>query len=231
MPYTAFTSRPKAGQVTARLIVRRVKRLTPTSAPAGQGELLPPYRYHAVFTDLPLPMLAAEAVHRDHAIVEQVIADLKDSALAHLPSGVCTANTAWTVLAAMAFNLVRAAGVLASKRHARARTGTIRRHLIAVPARLARSARRLHLHLPEHWPWRDAWTALFTTATHHPPQRPDHPAQPARDHETTNQNMTTPAPAGDPHTPEHAPPPLAADQPHTQSPPQRPTPRSSADPG
>jgi hypothetical protein len=39
------------------------------------------------FTDSPEPMLAAEATHRDHAIIEQVIADLKDSALAHLPSG------------------------------------------------------------------------------------------------------------------------------------------------
>jgi hypothetical protein len=32
-------------------------------------------------------MLAAEATHRDHAIIEQAIAGLKDSALAHLPSG------------------------------------------------------------------------------------------------------------------------------------------------
>ena len=31
-------------------------------------------------------MLAAEADHRRHAIIEQVIADLKNSALAHLPS-------------------------------------------------------------------------------------------------------------------------------------------------
>ena len=39
-----------------------------------------------MFTDSPLTMLQAESDHRDHAIVEQVIADLKGSALAHLPS-------------------------------------------------------------------------------------------------------------------------------------------------
>ena len=81
--YTAFTSRPKAQQVTARLIVRRVKDLNPDH----QGELFTAYRYHAVFTNTPLPMLAAESAHRAHAIVEQVIADLKGGPLAHLPSG------------------------------------------------------------------------------------------------------------------------------------------------
>ena len=44
------------------------------------------YRHHAVFTNSTGPMLTAEAHHRDHAIVEQVIADLKDSALAHFLS-------------------------------------------------------------------------------------------------------------------------------------------------
>jgi hypothetical protein len=83
---TAFTGRRAGQQVTARLIVRRVKRLNPPSQADGQGELFTTWRYHAVFTDTPLPMLQAEAAHRGHAIVEQVIADLKNSALAHLPS-------------------------------------------------------------------------------------------------------------------------------------------------
>jgi hypothetical protein len=48
----------------------------------------------------------------------------------------------------MAFNLTRAAGTLASALHARATTGTIRAQLIHVPARLARSGRRLTLHQP-----------------------------------------------------------------------------------
>jgi hypothetical protein len=62
-----------------------------------------------VFTDSAEPMLAAEATHRDHAIVEQVIAELKNGPLAHLPSGRFTANAAWLVCAAIAHNLTRAA--------------------------------------------------------------------------------------------------------------------------
>jgi Transposase DDE domain group 1 len=161
--FTAFTSRRKAEHVTARLIVRRVKRLNPGSVPAGQGELFAAYRYHAVFTDSPQPMLAAEKTHRQHAIIEQVHADLKDGPLAHLPSGSFAANSAWLVLAAIAFNLTRAAGTLASTFHAKATTATIRAQLIAVPARLARSARRLRLHLPRDWPWQTAWSQLFDT--------------------------------------------------------------------
>ena len=67
-----------------------------------------------MFTDSPLPMLDAEADHRRHAVIEQVIADLKDGPLAHLPSGNFIANSAWLVLAVIAFNLLRAAGALAS---------------------------------------------------------------------------------------------------------------------
>jgi hypothetical protein len=159
--YTAFTSRKRADHVTARLIVRRVKRLNPATATGEQGGLFTTYRHHAVFTDSPLSMLEAEAAHRDHAIVEQIIADLKNGPLAHCPSGMFTANSAWAVLAAIAFNLTRAAGVLASKLHARARTGTIRAQLIAVPARIANRARSWLLHLPRNWPWQGAWQTLF----------------------------------------------------------------------
>ena len=109
-------------------------------------------------------MLQAEADHRRHAIIEQVIADLKNGPLAHLPSGRFNANGAWLVLAAMAFNLTRAAGALASRFHARATTATIRRHLINVPARVVRSARRVHLRLPTNWPWAHAWLDLHAAA-------------------------------------------------------------------
>jgi hypothetical protein len=161
--FTAFTSRPKADHISARLIVRRVKRLNPKTVPAGQGQLFSAYRHHGVFTDSPLTMLEAEKTHRAHAIVEQVIADFKGGALAHLPSGHFAANGAWLVLAAIAFNLTRAAGTIASVFHAKATTATIRRQLIAVPGRLARSARQLVIHLPTHWPWQDSWEGLFNT--------------------------------------------------------------------
>ena len=168
IPFTAFTGRRKTEHVTARLIVRRVRRLNPRSVPAGQGEMFAVYRFHAIFTDNPEPMLAAEATHRDHAIIEQVIADLKDSALAHLPSGRFAANAAWLACAAMAYNLTRAAGALAGSLHARARTATLRARLITVPARLARSAHRLVLHLPQHWPWEPGLDELLRRALHDP---------------------------------------------------------------
>ncbi|MEV1291954.1 IS1380 family transposase [Pseudonocardia sp. NPDC049635] len=166
--FTAFTGRRRVEHVTARLIVRRVRRLNPRSVPAGQSQMFAVYRYHAVFTDSDEPMLAAEATHRDHAIVEQVIADLKDSALAHLPSGRFTANAAWLACAVIAHNLTRAAGALAGTLHARARTGTLRDRLIHVPARLARSAGRLVLHLPQHRPWEPGLDELLRVTLHDP---------------------------------------------------------------
>jgi hypothetical protein len=165
VPFTAFASRGKKRAVTARLIVRRVRDQNPDHrVPDAQGELFAAWRHHAVFTDSPLVMLQAEADHRRHAIIEQVIADLKNGPLAHLPSGKFNANGAWLVLAAMAFNLTRAAGALASTFHAKATTATIRRQLVNVPARPVRSARRVHLRLPTNWPWADAWLRLFTAA-------------------------------------------------------------------
>src|ERR1035437_5164744 len=92
---TAFTSRRKADHISARLIVRRVKRLNPKTVPAGQRELFHDYSHHGVFTDSPLIMLEAEKTHRAHAIVEQVIADFKGGALAHLTSGQFASNGAW----------------------------------------------------------------------------------------------------------------------------------------
>jgi len=168
--YTAFTS-TKDQAVTARLIVRRVKDRN-KAAGASQGELFTAWRYHAVFTDSPYELIQAEGHHRDHAIVEQVFADLFDGPLAHLPSGIFAANAAWLTLAALTHNLTRAAGCLASTFHARARGSTIRRHLIAVPARLARHGRgHLTLHLPADWPWADAWINVFDATNRPPPAR------------------------------------------------------------
>jgi hypothetical protein len=155
-------------QVTTRLIVRRVKRLRAGTVPAGQGTLFDTWRYHAAFTDSPLALRDAERDHRRHAVVEQVIADVKNSGFAHAPSGRFQANAAWLGLAALAHNLPRAASALASAFHAWATTATIRDRLINVPARLARSARRLTLHLPERWPWSEDFTQLFSTV-HAPP--------------------------------------------------------------
>jgi hypothetical protein len=159
-PFVAFASRPAAQQVPGRLIIRRIPELNPT----GQDGLFDVWRFHAFFTTSSLNTVAADKTHRGHAIIEQVHADLKNSALAHLPSGKFAANAAWLVLAVIAFNLTRAAATLTGPALSKAATATIRRTLIAVPARVATSARRLRLHLPSGWPWQQAWTALFTRA-------------------------------------------------------------------
>ena len=126
------------------------------------------WRFHAFFTTTSVEQydtVAADKTHRAHAIIENVHADLKASALAHLPSGVFNANAAWLTCAVMAFNLTRAAATLTKTTSlAKAATATIRRKLITVPARVASSARRIVLHLPTAWPWETAWTRLFTNS-------------------------------------------------------------------
>jgi hypothetical protein len=163
VPYTAFASK-KGQAVTARLIIRRVRDLNKKAAD-GQDELFTVWRYHAVFTDSPFELVQAEGQHRDHAVVEQVLADVTSGPLAHMPSGVFAANAAWLSIAAMAHNLLRAAGALASLPFAKARAATIRRDLIAVAARTARHGRgHLTLHLPEGWHREHEWLNLFSAA-------------------------------------------------------------------
>jgi hypothetical protein len=160
--YTAFASTPD--RITARLVVRRVKDARFPDA------LFPLWRYHPFFTNTDAPVDQADITHRQHAIIETVFADLIDGPLAHLPSGRFGANSAWILCAAIAHNLLRAAGVPAGDHHCRARGSTLRRKIINIPARLARPQRRPILHLPTHWPWSTHWLRLWhNTIGHSPP--------------------------------------------------------------
>ncbi|MFE4333831.1 transposase [Streptomyces sp. NPDC056831] len=85
-----------------------------------------------------------------------------------MPSGTFQANAAWLTLWAIAHNLLRAAGSLASTVHANATTATLRAYLVHLPARLARTTRTLTQHLSERWPWQHAFGNLFDAT--HPPQ-------------------------------------------------------------
>ena len=151
--FTAFAS--TRHPVTARLIVRRVRDRAKTE------ELFPVWRHHPFFTNNTESTVVADITHRRHAIIETVFADLIDGPLAHLPSGRFAANSVWAICAAMTHNLLRAAGSLAGPRHAVARGATLRRQLVAVPARLARPQHRRVLHLPTYWPWAASWNALW----------------------------------------------------------------------
>jgi len=163
--YTAFEG--TRDEVTARLIVRRIPDLNKTTVD-GQGQLFPVWRYHASFSDSPFVLVQAEAQHRGHAIIEQVFAELIDGPLAHLPSGRFDANNAWLACIAIAHNLTRAAATLAGHRYATARPATVRRHLINLAGRVARHARGVTIHLPQHWPWQHPWLRL-SAAAHAPP--------------------------------------------------------------
>jgi Transposase DDE domain group 1 len=164
IPYTAFALTPD--RITARLVVRRVKDARFPDA------LFPVWRYHPFFTNTDLPVDQADITHRQHAIIETVFADLIDGPLAHIPSGRFGANSAWVLCAAIAHNLLRAAGVLAGDRHTRARGATLRRRIINIPARLARPQHRPILHLPTHWPWSKQWLRLWHNTIEHSPPIP-----------------------------------------------------------
>jgi hypothetical protein len=165
--FTAFTGRRKADHVTCRLIVRRIKRLQALASDGtAQGELFATFRHHAFITNSTLALIEADQTHREHAIIEQTIAELKEGPLAHLPSGNYAANAAWLSHAVIAFNIARASGVAAGA--AKIRWATLRKRVINTPARIASTGRRLVLHLPENWPWAHTWQTLWATATSSP---------------------------------------------------------------
>ena len=140
-----------------RLIVRRVK---PT--PGSQLALFATYSYHGFITDRDGEMLELEADHRRHAEIENAIRDLKYGVgLNHMPSGRFAANGAWLAVQVMAHNLARwTARIGLGERIAT--TKTLRRRVFALAGRLTRSARRLTLHLPKHWPWQEKVSRALT---------------------------------------------------------------------
>jgi hypothetical protein len=138
-----------------RLIVRRVRTLN------AQGELLPSWEYFPFATNRTEEIALVEAEHRQHAVVELVIRDLKDQALAHFPSGHLHANSAWTVIACLAHNLLRWTELLGLPGGIVRAARTVRRRLLAIPGRLTTHAGRWTLHLPTHWPWQDDFEAAL----------------------------------------------------------------------
>jgi hypothetical protein len=135
-----------------RLVVRRTRLVGP------QAELWPDWRHFAFITNRTEPLEVVEAEHRQHAVVELAIRDLKDQALAHFPSGRFNANAAWTVISALAHNLLRWTSLIGLPDQTVRAARTIRRRLLALPGRLTRSARQWTLHLPARWPWQTDFT-------------------------------------------------------------------------
>ena len=151
-PTPPSSSEPDAAPV--RLIVRRVK---PT--PGSQLALFATYSYHGFITDREGDTLELEADHRRHAEIENAIRDLKYGVgLNHLPSGRFAANAAWLAVQVMAHNLARWTGAHRLWERLVATTKTLRRRLFSLAGRITRKARRLTLHLPQHWPWENQFS-------------------------------------------------------------------------
>jgi DDE family transposase len=146
-----------------RLIVRRTRLL------GAQAELWPDWRHFAFLTNRTEPLELVEAEHRQHAVVELAIRDLKDQALAHFPSGKYMANAAWTVIAALAHNLLRWTHLIALPGQTIRTARTLRRRLLALPGRLTRSARKTTLRMPARWPWAHDFLAALARLRALPP--------------------------------------------------------------
>jgi hypothetical protein len=138
-----------------RLIVRRTRLVGP------QAQLWPDWRHFAFLTNRTEDITIVESEHRDHAVVEQVIADLKDQALVHFPSGEFNANGAWTVLGALAHNLLRWTQLIGLPNSTVRAARTLRRRLLTIAGRLTRHGRSWTLHLPARWPWQGDYIAAL----------------------------------------------------------------------
>src|SRR5438067_6284134 len=138
-----------------RLIVRRTRLV------GAQAELWPDWRHHAFLTNRTDALEVVEAEHRQHAVVELAIRELKDQALAHFPSGRFLANAAWTVIAALAHNLLRWTTLIGLPDTTIPTARTLRRRLLNVPGRITRTGRPVTLRMPARLPWQTQFpTAL-----------------------------------------------------------------------
>jgi len=144
---------------SVRLVVRRTRLI------GSQAQLWPDWRHHAFITNTTHGTVTADEFHRNHAVVELAIRELKHGAgLEHCPSGHFHANGAWLAAAVLAHNLLRWVDLLGDPTPERPRWNhhTMRTRLIGLAATLVNRSRQLTLRLPENWPWAERFTATLT---------------------------------------------------------------------
>jgi hypothetical protein len=151
-------ARKGTGPVKCRLIVRRT--ITPANTGDPQSRLFDLVDYRGFVTDLDGRATDLDRFHRQHAVIETVIRDLKyGMALNHMPSGSYDANAGWLQLNILAHNLARWTGRLVSDTPIT--TKTLRHRYLNCPGRITRNSRKDVLHLPTNWPWKTQYaTAL-----------------------------------------------------------------------
>ena len=147
---TVYTVGKGRRRRSVRLIVRRTRLADKT-----QRRLWPDWRHHAFITsDHETSMVEADRFHREHAVVELAIRDLKEGAgLEHIPSGHYHANAAWLLCAVLAHNLGCWTTLLAE--HPPVTNRTRRTRLISLAAVLVNRSGQMVLRLPARWPWAD----------------------------------------------------------------------------
>jgi len=154
--YVTGGGKTKRPERRVRLVVRRSRLTDPQ-----QQALWPNWRYHAFVTNLELPLVEVDQFHREHAVVELAIRDLKEGAgLEHCPSGRFFANAAWLGCAVLAHNLLRWTARLGELHPDDQLTvaSSVRSRVLAVPGRLVNRSGSLVLRLPERWPWALSFT-------------------------------------------------------------------------
>lgn len=141
----------------ARLVVRRTRLTNP-----AQATLWPDWRHHAFITNTGHDTVAADQFHREHAVVELAIRDLKEGTGAeHIPSGHYHANAAWLACAVLAHNLGCWTTLLAGQPPITNRTRRTR--FISLAAVIVNRSGRNLLRLPTRWPWANEFHAALNT--------------------------------------------------------------------
>jgi hypothetical protein len=142
-----------------RLIVRRTRLID-----ARQARLWPDWRHFAFLTDLDGPAVEVDKFHREHAVVELAIRDLKEGAgLEHCPSGNFSANSAWLQCAVLAHNLIRWTATIGKPVEGLTVARSIPAQLIALPGRIVNRSGTFTLRLPARWPWAEQFTDRLKT--------------------------------------------------------------------
>jgi hypothetical protein len=117
-----------------------------------------PGSHHVFFLD---------AVHRQHASVEDRVRTEKATGIRNLPFKSYARNQAWLLAANMASDLLaylQLLGLDHEEELAAAEPETLRATILHIPARLTAHARRRILKIERSWPWADtivaAWNRL-----------------------------------------------------------------------
>jgi hypothetical protein len=156
-----------------RLVARRVP-ITPRDTQLTALETTTGYRYHITATNIPPRGLTGvpgsthpqflDALHRQHAVVEDRVRTAKAAGLGHLPSKKWDINAAWLAATAIGIDLdawVRLLGFNGTPL-AKAEPDMMRHHVYNTVGRLARHARKRYLRIDQANP-----AAIWITTAWH----------------------------------------------------------------